>query len=308
MAGTPKNICRVQGGVGAASSVKLINQLLAGVHIAAAAEAMAFGAKLGLDTRFLYEIIKTAAGNSWMFENRVPAMLDGDWHPNSALAIFVKDLGIVLDEAKRLTYSAPMSAAAHQLYLFGAAAGWTKEADSGVVRIWEKMANISVSSMAGSKPFTPRKYENLPADKTLATLPAQWKEDVVSTVQTHIKSDDAPILVVLDDDPTGTQTCHNIAVLTVWDHETLITELNTNPSGFFILTNSRALPPPEAKDLITTITKNVSAAAKQCGKQIEFVLRGDSTLRGHLPTEPEAVESVMGRFDAWILAPFFYQG
>jgi len=92
MSGPAKNLCLVQGGVGAASSVKLINQLLAGVHIAAAAEAMAFGAKLGLDTRKLFDIIKTAAGWSWMFENRVPAMLEADWTPHSALAIFVKDL------------------------------------------------------------------------------------------------------------------------------------------------------------------------------------------------------------------------
>lgn len=92
MTGMPKNLYHIDGGVGAASSVKLINQLLAGVHIAAAAEAMAFGAKLELDTKLLYEIIKTAAGGSWMFENRVPAMLNADWTPHSALAIFVKDL------------------------------------------------------------------------------------------------------------------------------------------------------------------------------------------------------------------------
>jgi len=87
-----KNLYYIAGGVGAASSVKLINQLLAGVHIVAAAEAMAFGAKLGLNTTELYEIIKNAAGGSWMFENRVPAMLNGDWTPHSQLAIFVKDL------------------------------------------------------------------------------------------------------------------------------------------------------------------------------------------------------------------------
>jgi 3-hydroxyisobutyrate dehydrogenase-like beta-hydroxyacid dehydrogenase len=92
MSGESKNLHYIAGGAGAASSVKLINQLLAGVHIAAGAEAMAFGAKLGLDTRSLYMTIKNAAGGSWMFENRVPAMLDADWTPHSMLAIFVKDL------------------------------------------------------------------------------------------------------------------------------------------------------------------------------------------------------------------------
>lgn len=92
MSAASGNLYTIAGGAGAASSVKLINQLLAGVHIVAAAEAMAFGAKLGLDTQSVYEIIKNAAGGSWMFENRVPAMLAGDWTPNSQLAIFVKDL------------------------------------------------------------------------------------------------------------------------------------------------------------------------------------------------------------------------
>lgn len=148
MSGVPKNLYTVPGGLGAASTVKMINQLLAGVHIAASAEAMAFAAKLGLNTRSLYEIIRTAAGSSWMFENRVPDMLDADWTPNSQLAIFVKDLGIVLDEAKRLGVAAPMSAAAHQLYLFGRGNGWEKEADSGIVRIWETLGDVSVAKNA----------------------------------------------------------------------------------------------------------------------------------------------------------------
>jgi 3-hydroxyisobutyrate dehydrogenase-like beta-hydroxyacid dehydrogenase len=92
MSGPAKNLYHIEGGPGAASSVKLINQLLAGVHIVAAAEAMAFGAKLGLDTQRLFDIIQNAAGGSWMFKNRVPAMLSADWTPHSQLAIFVKDL------------------------------------------------------------------------------------------------------------------------------------------------------------------------------------------------------------------------
>ncbi len=74
--------------------VKMINQLLAGVHIAAASEAMAFAARQGLDLRKVYEVITASAGNSWMFENRMPHVLDGDYTPRSAVDIFVKDLGI----------------------------------------------------------------------------------------------------------------------------------------------------------------------------------------------------------------------
>jgi 3-hydroxyisobutyrate dehydrogenase-like beta-hydroxyacid dehydrogenase len=82
----------IPGGIGAASNVKMINQLLAGTHIAAAAEAMGVAAKAGLNTRQVYEIIVNAAGNSWMFENRVPHMLDNDLTLYSALDIFVKDM------------------------------------------------------------------------------------------------------------------------------------------------------------------------------------------------------------------------
>jgi 3-hydroxyisobutyrate dehydrogenase-like beta-hydroxyacid dehydrogenase len=82
----------IPGGVGNASNVKVVNQLLAGVHIAAAAEAMGLAAKMGLNTRQVYESIIEGRGNSWMFENRVPHMLENDWHPRSALDIFVKDM------------------------------------------------------------------------------------------------------------------------------------------------------------------------------------------------------------------------
>lgn len=117
-----------------------------------------------------------------------------------------------------------------------------------------------------------------------------------------------PVLVVLDDDPTGTQTCHDINVLAVWDRDTLLEEFRSGSRGFFILTNSRALPTPEARELIATICIAVKEAAKVSNREFEVVLRGDSTLRGHFPDEPEVAEEVCGQADAWILAPFFRQG
>lgn len=117
-----------------------------------------------------------------------------------------------------------------------------------------------------------------------------------------------PVLVVLDDDPTGTQTCHDINVLAVWDHNTLLEEFRSGSGGFFILTNSRALPTREARKLIATICSAVKEAARVSDREFEIVLRGDSTLRGHFPDEPEVAEEVCGQADAWILAPFFRQG
>ena len=140
-------------------------------------------------------------------------------------------------------------------------------------------------------------------DKILAGLPAP---SGTSLSAEQVASQ--PVLVVLDDDPTGTQTCHDINVLTVWDHATLLDEFNSNCNGFFILTNSRALPPTEARKLIREITQAVKGAAEAAKKTSEIVLRGDSTLRGHFPDEPEAVEEVLGEANTWVLAPFFEQG
>ena len=92
-----------KAGVGAA--FKMINQLLAGVHIAAASEAIAFAARQGLDLRKIYEVITASAGNSWMFENRIPHVLDGDYTPRSAVDIFVKDLGIIQDMQRRQMFA-----------------------------------------------------------------------------------------------------------------------------------------------------------------------------------------------------------
>ena len=82
------------------AAFKMVNQLLAGAHIAVACEAITFAAKQGLDIRKVYEVITASAGNSWMFENRMPHVLDNDYAPRSAVEIFVKDLGIVQDMAR----------------------------------------------------------------------------------------------------------------------------------------------------------------------------------------------------------------
>jgi putative dehydrogenase len=121
---------------GAGSKVKMINQLLAGVHIAAAAEAMALGIKAGADPQVLYDVICNSAGSSWMFQNRVPHILAGDYTPLSAVNIFVKDLGIVLDTAHKSKFPLPLTAAAHQMFLMAAAAGHGAQDDSAVVKIF----------------------------------------------------------------------------------------------------------------------------------------------------------------------------
>jgi len=129
-----QKVYRLGDAPGAGSKVKMINQLLAGVHIAAAAEAMALGIRAGADPAVLYEVISNSAGSSWMFQNRVPHILAGDYTPLSAVNIFVKDLGIVLDTAKKAAFPLPLTATAHQMFLTAAAAGRGGEDDSAVVK------------------------------------------------------------------------------------------------------------------------------------------------------------------------------
>lgn len=129
---------------GVGSTVKMVNQHLAGVHIAAACEAMALGIRAGADPDKLYEVITNSAGNSWMFANRVPHILAGDYTPLSAVNIFIKDLGIVLDAARKLAVPLPLAAAAHQLYLGTAGAGHGAEDDSAVIKLYAALTGISL--------------------------------------------------------------------------------------------------------------------------------------------------------------------
>ena len=137
-------VWRLGDAVGVGSTVKLVNQLLAGVHIATAAEALALGIRAGADPGTLFEVISGSAGSSWMWQNRVPHILDGDDTPLSAVNIFVKDLGIVLDQARALTFPLPMASAAHQLFLAAAAAGHGARDDAFVIRVWEALTGIAL--------------------------------------------------------------------------------------------------------------------------------------------------------------------
>jgi 3-hydroxyisobutyrate dehydrogenase len=129
-------VYRLGDAAGNGSKVKIINQLLAGVHIAAAAEAMALGLRQGVDPTALYEVITHSAGNSWMFENRMAHVLAADYTPLSAVDIFVKDLGLVLDAARASKFPLPLASTAHQMFLQAASAGYGREDDSAVIKIF----------------------------------------------------------------------------------------------------------------------------------------------------------------------------
>ncbi|MBP2550821.1 3-hydroxyisobutyrate dehydrogenase [Neorhizobium galegae] len=133
--------------IGLGSKVKMINQLLAGVHIAATAEALTLAAGAGLDLKTVHDVISVSAGSSWMFENRGPHIVDGDYTPRSAVNIFVKDLGIVTQEAGQQGGTTPLSAAALALFQEAAGAGLGLEDDAAVAKVLAARSGVRLPGM-----------------------------------------------------------------------------------------------------------------------------------------------------------------
>lgn len=134
---------------GTGAAFKVVNQLLAGVHIAAACEAITLARAMNLDLGRVYEVITASAGNSWMFENRVPHVLEGDYAPRSAVDIFTKDLGIVADIGRGLSFPTPLAATALQMFVMTAAAGMGRDDDASVARMLGKLAGLDLPGLQG---------------------------------------------------------------------------------------------------------------------------------------------------------------
>lgn len=124
---------------GQGAMVKTVNQLLCGVHIAAAAEAFSLAAKAGIDAEVLLQILGGSAASSWMLKDRGPRMLQDAPAVASAVDIFVKDLGIVLDAGRGARAALPLAAAAHQMFLAASGLGHGAEDDSQVVRAYRAL-------------------------------------------------------------------------------------------------------------------------------------------------------------------------
>jgi uncharacterized protein YgbK (DUF1537 family) len=147
-----------------------------------------------------------------------------------------------------------------------------------------------------------------PLADTLASLPSEGRHDLQAAIQTALAARRETV-VVLDDDPTGTQTVHDIPVLTEWSLPALQAELANDLTACFLLTNSRSMTLPEAQELNATIGRNLTRAAQATGRGFVVVSRSDSTLRGHFPGEVQALADALGHdFDAWLLIPFFLEG
>lgn len=129
-------VYRIGSEIGQGSTVKIIHQLLAGVHIAVGAEAMALASRAGIPLETMYEVVTHAAGNSWMFENRMRHVVEGDYSPKSAVDIFVKDLNLVAETAKTLHFPLPLASTALNMFVEASNAGYGREDDSAVIKIF----------------------------------------------------------------------------------------------------------------------------------------------------------------------------
>lgn len=141
---TAETVFELGDGAGAGSAMKAVNQLLAGVHIAAMAEAMTFGMTQGVTPEKFLEVISKCAGTSWMLENRAPHIVAGDYTPHSSVNIWPKDLGIVLDIARGAKFSAPITAAAMQQFLAAAGQGLGAEDDAAVAKVYARNAGLKL--------------------------------------------------------------------------------------------------------------------------------------------------------------------
>jgi uncharacterized protein YgbK (DUF1537 family) len=117
-----------------------------------------------------------------------------------------------------------------------------------------------------------------------------------------------PKIIVLDDDPTGSQTVHSCLLLTRWDVATLKTALADAAPLFFVLTNTRGMDAERAAAVTREVCENLKLALSEYAGPVLFVSRSDSTLRGHYPVETDVMNAVLGPFDATLLTPAFFEG
>jgi uncharacterized protein YgbK (DUF1537 family) len=148
----------------------------------------------------------------------------------------------------------------------------------------------------------------LDVDELLKEQVPIWPETPLNDIRDMLATDQIKV-VVLDDDPTGTQTVHDIAVLTTWDVNAIVQEFDSPNNTFYILTNSRALPTAQAEALNREIAKNLTIAAARTRQKYIVISRSDSTLRGHYPQEVTTlIEGLGGDFDGTLLIPYFREG
>lgn len=148
----------------------------------------------------------------------------------------------------------------------------------------------------------------IPLKKTLEHLSPQWPDDLLPAIRCKLKQANVSV-VVLDDDPTGTQTVYDVPILTNWTADSLAQEFEKAIPLFYVLTNSRSLPQSAAESLACELGTNLQEASHRTGRSFAVISRSDSTMRGHFPAEVDALAQALGLQEAVrVIAPFFLEG
>ncbi len=144
--------------------------------------------------------------------------------------------------------------------------------------------------------------------EVFAALPPAITDDLMPAIRAALHSQGDKV-VILDDDPTGTQTVHDVTVLTSWEPDVLISVMQDPAPAVFVLTNTRSMTPPEAEALNQEVAANLQAASQQTGRGYTVISRSDSTLRGHFPLETDVLAHARaGNIDGVLIIPAFMAG
>jgi putative dehydrogenase len=134
---------------GDGARMKLVNNMLAGVNLAGSCEAMALGVRLGLDPQRIFDVVLASSGGSWIFGDRMPRVLSGDYRPKAAATLLTKDVSLALGAAREAGFPAPVAAAALQVFLGTVALGHGAEDDAALVKFYQALTGISLPKGSG---------------------------------------------------------------------------------------------------------------------------------------------------------------
>ncbi|MCG6874470.1 MAG: NAD(P)-dependent oxidoreductase [Betaproteobacteria bacterium] len=129
---------------GDGARMKLVNNMLAGVNLAGSCEAMALGVRLGLDPQRIFDVVMASSGGSWIFGDRMPRVLSGDYRPRAAATLLTKDVSLALGAAREAGFPAPVAAAALQVFLATVALGHGAEDDAALVKFFQSLTGIAL--------------------------------------------------------------------------------------------------------------------------------------------------------------------
>lgn len=273
------------GESGSGSVAKLANQIIVNNTIAVVSEALVFAVKAGVDPQKVYEAIRGGLAGSAVLDAKAPMMIERNFRPGGPIRINHKDIKNVVETAHQLDVPIPYSAQLYEILQTLKIHGHMNDDHAGIVQYFEGLAGVTV------------KKNVLSSDELL---------------RREIEADDKKI-VVLDDDPTGVQTVHDISVYTNWEKDSIRDGFLNKDKLFYILTNSRGLTQAQTRAAHEEIAQAVDEVAKELGRDYLFISRSDSTLRGHYPLETEVLrenyEKNTGRtIDGEVLCPFFREG